>query len=124
MKRSTFLFTAAILGFALGLTMFFTPDKTAQGFGVESTPIISILFRAFGIMIFGSALIFYLIRNHADNPTFKVVLLVNFITHILGLLPDILSVKDGLLEFMKILPGQLLHLFIAIGSLIYYRRMN
>ena len=124
MKRSLFLTIVAILGFIFGALLFLFPDKAGEGFGVALTPVSSLLFRTLGGMILGSALLNFMVRKHSDSPTLKAVLATNLIMHALVMAVDIGGVSSGVLQFSKIAVGQLNHLFVGIGSLIYLVRMK
>ncbi|HNP97670.1 MAG TPA: hypothetical protein PKK99_01370 [Bacteroidia bacterium] len=124
MKRSIFFLISALLAGLFGVMMLLTPSRAAEGFGMNSTPETAILFRALGAMILSTGLMNFLVRNHPDNVTLKAVLLTNIITHALSIVADMWAVSDGVLAFSKAAPGQLTHLFVAIGSLIYYLKIK
>lgn len=66
----------------------------------------------------------FLVRNHANNETLKMVLLTNVITHGLSMVADLWAVADGVLLLNSATPGQIVHLFILVGSLIYMMKMK
>ncbi|MBX7142172.1 MAG: hypothetical protein K1X63_13940 [Chitinophagales bacterium] len=124
MKRSIFFLIAAIIAGLFGGMMLLAPAKAAEGFGILSTPESTILFRALGAMIFSTGVMNFLVRNHPDNITLKMVLLTNLVTHTLSTVADLWAVSDGILEITKAAPGLVAHLLIGIGSLIYAMKIK
>lgn len=118
MKRSTFLLISSILSFAFGILMFLLPGLAAKSLGIVSTPEATSLLRGMGGLIIGSGAVIFLLRNNKDTGTLKVLLITNIITHLLGLSADIWGVVDGVLTTSKIVPVEMTHLFVGIGSFI------
>ncbi|MEP7197407.1 MAG: hypothetical protein ABI851_12875 [Saprospiraceae bacterium] len=124
MKRSIFFLIAAIIAVLFGGMMFISPSKASEGFGMVSSADTNILFRALGAMILSTGIMNFLVRNHTDNLTLKAVLLTNVITHALSMTADLWAVSDGVLEISKAAPGQIAHLFVGFGSLIYMLKIK
>jgi hypothetical protein len=118
MKRSTFLLISSILSFAFGILMFLLPGLAAKSLGIVSTHETTSLLRGMGGLIIGSGAVIFLLRNNKDTGTLKVLLITNIITHLLGLSADIWGVADGVLTTSKIVPVEMTHLFVGIGSFI------
>jgi hypothetical protein len=124
MKRSIFLLIVALLGFLFGLFLLLLPGQAAEGFGFTSSPQTDILFRAMGGMIFGTGLLNFMVRSHPDSPTLAAVLWFNVSAHGLGLLVDMIGISDGTMELSKIAVGQVVHVFVILGSIMYLMLMR
>jgi hypothetical protein len=88
------------------------------------TPESTILFRSLGGLILASGVLNYLVRHQADSPTLKAVLIFNVVFHALSMANDFAGTAQGTLGMDKIIPGQIAHLFIGIGSAWYAMRMK
>jgi hypothetical protein len=75
-------------------------------------------------MILGSGLLNLLVRKQAASETLKAVLLANVAMHGLSMIADVSAGAAGVVQFSKIIPGQVAHLFIGIGSLVYLMKME
>ena len=124
MKRSTFLLITAIIALIFGGMMLLVPDKASEGFGLVATPESNLLFRSLGGLILGSGVLNFLVRAHEDSKTLQAVLIFNVVFHAISMANDFLGAYQGILRFDKIIPGQSVHLFIGIGSIIYLMRMK
>ena len=124
MKQQTFLLITAIASFAFGIMMFFAPNFAAGFLDIATTPQTISVLRGLGGLIIGSAAINYFLRNQDNVSVIKSLLLTNIITHLLGLSADLWGVADNALTISKMIPVELTHLFVAIGSLIYLLRLN
>ncbi len=124
MKRSLFFIIVAVLGLLFGGMMLVASDKAAEGFGLTSNPVIALLFRILGSAILSSGLLNFLVRNDANSNTLKAVLIFNIVFHGIGMCVDLSGVSSGVLEFGKIVPGLISHLFIGIGSIVYVMRIR
>jgi hypothetical protein len=124
MKRSLFLTLVAILGFLFGGMLFLAPAKAVEGFGVASSPESILFFRIMGSMILAAGLLNLLVRKEGDSNALKAVLIFNIVGHGLTMIADIGGVASGTLQFSKIAVGQVNHLFIGIGSLVYLMKMK
>lgn len=124
MKRATFLFVAAILSFVFGVIMFFAPVTGAEMIGLSATLETQSVLRGLGGLIIGSGTINLLLRNQNDTSVLRSLLLTNIVTHLLGILADVWGVGDGVLRVSKIVPVEITHLFIGLGSLIYLLKLK
>lgn len=124
MKISVFLLISAIGAFAFGCMMFFIPGFAANLLAITSTAGTISVLRGMGGLIIGSAAINFFVRNTTDADTLRAVLWTNIITHTLGLSADMWGVFDGVLTVSKMLPVEMTHLFVGIGSLIYLVRLK
>jgi uncharacterized membrane protein len=77
-----------------------------------------------GGLIIGTGFINFLLRNNIDNSTINTVLLANIATYVLGLFADVWGMSDGALTAVKIVPVEITHLFVGIGSLIYFLQLK
>ena len=66
-----------------------------------------------------SAINFFL-RKEENVAVLKGLLLANMITHLFGLSADLWGIAGGVLTIAKMAPVEFTHLFVGIGSLIYY----
>jgi hypothetical protein len=124
MKRSSFLLITAILSFAFGAMMFFVPGFAAGFLDIATTPQTISVLRGMGGLIIGSGAINYFLRNQNNTDINKSLLLTNIITHLLGLSADIWGILDGALTISKMVPVEITHVFVGIGSLIYFLQLN
>ena len=121
MKRSTFLLIAAILAFLFAALMLATPQAAADGVGMAATPETSLLFRSIGGMLLSVGLLNLMVRNHGDSNTLRAVLIFNIVLNFMGMVSDVPGFVGGFLSFSKVLPGHIVHLFIIVGSFIYWK---
>ncbi len=124
MKRSIFLLVTAFASFAFGAMMFFIPNFAAGFLAIQATPQTLSVLRGMGGLILGSGAINYFLRNQDNSKVLAALLFTNIITHLLGLSADIWGVIDGTLTIKKMAPVEITHLFVGIGSLIYYLRLK
>ena len=124
MKRSTFLLITALGSFAFGAMMFFIPDFAASFLGIDTSSQTLSVLRGMGGLIIGSGTINYFLRNQINMEVIKALLVTNIITHLLGLAADFWGVADGALTISKMAPVEMTHLFIGLGSLIYFVKVK
>ncbi len=124
MKRSIFFTIIAVLSGFFGLFMSLATSTAAEGFGMEASPQYISLMRSFGLMLFSTAVLAFLVRNDSDSKTMKSVLIFNVLGNGLGVLAGVYSVMQGTFEFAKIAPGLCVPLIGTIGFLIYLLKMN
>ena len=124
MKRSIFLLLTAIIAAIFGCMMLFVPDKAAEGFGLISNPVTTMFFHLLGGMILSAGILNFMVRNDKDSTTLKAILIFNIIFHVLGMGSDILATTSGVIEFSKIIPGYVVHIFVGVGSIIYLVKMK
>ncbi len=124
MKRSIFFLITSIIGALLGAMMLFTPAKAAESFGLETSPAINMMFGIIGGMLLGVAFLNFMVRNHGDSATLKTVLMTNIVLHAISICTDLVSVSNGVLEFSKIVPAIVIHLFVGIGAIIYAMKIK
>lgn len=124
MNRSTFFIIIAVIGFLFGCFLMLAPVKATEMFGWESTPEITLLFRTIGGFVISLGVINWLVRNEEDSYTLKAVLILNLLTHIIGMINDTNGILDGILLFKNLAVGFVVHIFVAGGSLIYLSRLN
>lgn len=123
MKRSLFLLIAALGSFAFGGMMFFVPGVAAHLLDIDAAlPVLSVL-RGMGGLIIGLGVINYLLRNEQQAGVLKALLVTNIITHALGLGADVWGAVDGAVLLRSMAPVEATHLFIGIGSCIYYLKL-
>lgn len=124
MKRSIFFLLASILGLLFGGMMLLVPEKAAEGFGLVASSESALLIRSMGGMITAAAVLNFLVRHHPDSTTLAAVLIFNIVFHAFGLLADLIGLSQGIIMLNKIIGGQVAHLFVGIGSLIYLMKIK
>ena len=124
MKRSTFLVICAITGLLFGGMFLLIPGKSAEGFGITSTPENLMLLRAMGEAILAMGVLGFLVRNDSDSKTLKSIFIFFVIYHGLGLTNDLYSVSQEIITLTKVMPGIVTHLFIGIGSIFYLMKIK
>jgi hypothetical protein len=124
MKRSNFLLITALLSFTFGALMFFVPGLAAEILAMGGDKETIAALHGMGGLIIGSGVINFLLRNQTNVDAIRSLLLANIITHLLGITADIWAVFDGALSATNIIPVEITHLFVGIGSLIYLSGLN
>lgn len=124
MKRKNFLLISALLSFGFGAMMFFLPQFASKNFGMTYTPEIGSLLRGMGGLIIGTGLINFLFRHNTSNEALKTLFIANIVTQLLGIITDFWGLYDRAITLKNILPVQVTHLFIGVGSLIYLLRLD
>lgn len=92
--------------------------------GLAATKETESVLRGLGGLIIGSGAINFFLCKQTDINTLKGLLLANVITHLLGILADVWGVSEGVLTAGKIAPVEITHLFIGIGSFIFFLRLK
>ena len=124
MNRSFFLLICSALSFVFGCILFMLPRFASQLLGLTIDIETLSVIRGMGGLIIGNGFTNLLLRKSLDVPIIKSVLIINMITHLLGLLADAWGIYDGALSFIQIIPVELTHLFIGSGSLFYYLQLG
>ena len=104
--------------------MFFISASAAESIGLTYTPQVGSVIKGIGGLIIGSGTINFLMKDITDIKSMRALLLTNIITHLFGISADILGLFDGALTFPKIIPVQVTHLFVGIGSLVYLSKLK
>lgn len=104
--------------------MFFISGAAAESLGLTYTPQIGSVIKGLGGLIIGSGTINFLMKDITDIKSMRALLLTNIITHLLGISANILGLFDGALTFPKVIPVQITHLFVGIGSLVYLSKLK
>lgn len=123
MKRSLFFTISAVIAFIFGLPSLLMPVQATEMFGISITSEISLIVRSLGGMIFSMGMLYILIRKEPDSKLMHLVLLYSTIAHTLGFAVSIYGAVF-LMPADKLAPNIGAHLFMGVGSLYYYRRMN
>lgn len=124
MKRSVFLLIAALGSFTFGSMMFLAPVLAAHLLDMDSALSTLSVLRGMGGLIIGLSFINYLLRKEQGTAVLKALLLTNILTHLLGLAADVWGAVDGAVSLHAMAPVEITHLFIGIGSCIYYFRQR
>ena len=124
MRRSTFLVITGIIATLFGGMMFFLPGMVAEGFGSVSTPFSTFLMREIGLIILCSGVLNFLVRNATDSMPLKAILIFNMVYHVTMIPIVLIGVTNGVFTIDKSLGGLAAHLFIGIGSLIYFMKIK
>jgi hypothetical protein len=124
MKRKKFLLISALLSFGFGSMLFFLPQFASKNFGMTYTPEIGSLLRGMGGLIIGTGLINFLFRKTTSSEALKALFIANIVTQFLGIIADFLGLYEEVLTLRNILPVQVTHLFIGVGSLIYLLQLE
>ena len=104
--------------------MFFLPSFATYLLGIDYTKGTAALLRGMGGLIIGTGTMNLLFRNSMNGVTVRALLLTNIITHLFGLSADIWGIADNALTFTKMVPVEITHIFIGMGSLLYLGRMS
>jgi hypothetical protein len=85
---------------------------------------IAVVFRWLGIMIVCSGILSFIVRNDSDSSTLKAILIFTAAFHLLTLIIDLIAIGQGVLKTGNLIPGIVVHSFVAIGSVIYLMKIN
>lgn len=124
MKQSHFLLATAVIAALFGGMTLFFPDKAAGTFGLTTNAESSIVFRWLGAITLCSAFLNFLVRNDNNSNTLKAVLIFTGAFHALSLIVDLMGINQGVLTLNKLIPGIILHLLIAMGSIFFIMRFK
>lgn len=124
MKRSIFFIITAVVSLLFGGLMLSAPAFASENFGLQSSPVTSLLFRSLGGMVLSLGILNYLVRNEADSIALKAVLIINIISHSISMGNDLFGVSQGILVFSKLAGGVVAHVFILVGSAVYLFKMK
>jgi hypothetical protein len=115
MSRTIFLTLAATIAVSVGTFAFVLPGSLLESKGVSSIEA-AIWTREVGALLIAIGIIAFLVRNHQDSPTLKVLMLGNFIAQ-LGLLPiELLAYQTGTISLLAgIVPNTVIHTLLAAG---------
>jgi hypothetical protein len=91
---------------------------------IAATPQTISVLRGMGGLIIGSGAINYFLRHQLQPDIVKSLLITNIVTHLLGLSADIWGIAEGVLNIAKMAPVEIIHLFVASGSIIYLLRLS
>lgn len=92
MKSSTIMSIAAVLAALFGLAFFLVPVQTMAVYGITLDASGVSLGRYVGATFLGIAVLNWLVRNAADSPTFRAIVLGDLVLSALGL---VVAVLDG-----------------------------
>lgn len=125
MQRKTFLTIVGAIGLVIGFIALFLPAVILTGKGVPPNPAPLVWVREVGVLILALSAIALLVRNDADSPTMRALLLGNAFVHA-GLLPiEILAWQGGVItRFDGIAPNSVLHVVVASGMIFYASRVR
>ncbi|KAF2508764.1 hypothetical protein EYY60_16725 [Flavobacterium zhairuonense] len=124
MKRSLFFAIAGVGSLGFGIVMYLFPEFISAIFGMKSSPETSSLYKGLAGLIIGSGVLNFLVKNEHDSAVLKKVLIANMVGHFFGITADIWGLLNGVLSFSGIAPVELVHLFVGLGSFIYYRKIK
>ncbi len=122
MSLSAFLLSVAIVSGLFGLAALLLPQNVAKGYGFASTPENNYLFRVIGGMVLSAGVLNFLTRQTRDPAAIQAVLIFNLVFYTIRFSNDMLALKKGLFSWRNIYVGELIHLFILFGSLIFLIR--
>jgi hypothetical protein len=124
MNRSIFLLLTSVIAFLFGGMMLVSPDKASETFGIAFSPEIGIVFRWLGVMIVCSGILNFIVRKDSGTSTLKAVLIFTAAFHALSLLIDFVGIGQGVLKIGNLIPGIVVHSFVAVGSVFYLLKIK
>jgi hypothetical protein len=92
------LIIGAALAALFGLAMIFAPDSMANGFGLEMTDSVRVVFRDLGATLLGLAAINWLARNDAGSPALWAVLAGNAVVQLMEVIVNLANLSQGYLN--------------------------
>jgi|688.fasta_scaffold728882_1 hypothetical protein len=124
MNRSIFLLLTAVIALFFGGMMLVAPDKASETFGLAFSPEIGIVFRWLGVMIVCSGILNFIVRKDNATSTLKAVLIFTAAFHALSLFIDFVGIGQGILKIGNLIPGIVVHSFVAVGSVFYLLKIK
>lgn len=119
MPRSFFLLITAILAFLLGGMMLICPKLAAEGFGIPCNAPNQLLLQSLGAFVICGGYLNFSVRNQTDSVFLRYILVFNLLLHVLGLGIEGYASCEDILAFSQLLPGLLIHVFVAGGAAWY-----
>jgi hypothetical protein len=116
LTRKLFLTIAAIIALAVGSMAFLLPATVLASKGIVLNTGAEVWMREVGVLLIGLGILVLMVRNHADSPTLRAVLIANMLVQ-LGLLPiEITAYAQGVIpDITGIIPNSVVHVILAIG---------
>ncbi len=126
MKRSTFLRVTSVIVLSIGGFAMIAPgDFIANVKYADPSETANVMMRTVGILLLTIGVLNFLVRNHADSPTLRAVLIANLFLQI-GIMPiDPAAYAAGVYRTLgSFAPNTLLHIALACGFGFYIVRMK
>ncbi|WP_395066132.1 hypothetical protein [Flavobacterium sp.] len=125
MTRKTFLTTASIIAFSVGIFALLFPSILLDSKGV--TPLYGTLVwtRETGLLLLSIGVIAFLIRKNDDSETLKAFLFGNSFIQIGLFIIELSAYFDGIITKLSgIIPNLILHILLAIGFIHFWATMK
>jgi hypothetical protein len=124
MKLKLFLTLSAIICFLFGLPSLLFPFEATAQFGMTLQPESSLVVRSLGGMILSMGVLYFLVRHENESLLLKKILFYSAVAHILGLAVTLYGMAAVILPADKLIPNLAVHLFMGVGSILYWNRMK
>ncbi len=124
MKRTVFFLVVAGLSILMSGALLAAPDKLALENGLEATARILSLYRLTGGLVLSIGILNLLVSRQTDSPSLRAVLVCNVVNHVVNLVNDLVLMGQVNGTIAQNLPFIVVHVFIAVGSLFFIRRMK
>jgi hypothetical protein len=125
MSRKSFLMLTSFVALAVGLFALGAP-AVLLGTVKLAAPSSSanVMARTVGVLLITVGVLDFLVRDHADSPTLRAILIANLLLQLLIVPIDPLAYVSGVFHTLgSFLPNTILHLVLAGGFAFYLAKM-
>lgn len=125
MKRSTFLFVAAIIPLLFGTVMMFLPEQMlSNSLTAEPDLQTRAVTQWVGFGVFTIGLITLLSRNDSGSVALKAVMIGNIVFHALGICFDIYHYSIDVMTLSGLITGLIPHLLLIFGFVYFLSKFT
>ena len=123
MQQKTFLTLAATIALGVGSTAVLFPAALLASKGTLPSAAADLWMREVGVLLLCIGVVAVLVRNHADSPTLRVLMLGNLLVQLGLLVTEVLGYANGVITLLSgVLPNALLHVVLAAGFAYFWLR--
>ena len=123
MQQKTFLSIAAAIALAVGTVAALFPAALLASKGTLPSAAADLWMREVGVLLVCIGVMAGLVRNHADSPTMRVLMLGNLLVQLGLLVTEVQGYANGVItQLSGLVPNAVLHVVLAAGFAYYWRR--
>lgn len=126
MSRKTFMTIVAAIASAIGLLALLSPvTLLVEVKHAAAHPDAIVMARTVGVALLSVGVLNFLVRSHRDSSTMRAILAANLVLQLAILPIDPLAYLAGTFETQgSFVPNTILHLALAVGFAIYWRKCS
>lgn len=123
MQQKTFLTVAAAIALIVGAIAVLFPAALLASKGTLPSAAADVWMREVGVLLVCIGVIASLVRNHADSPTLRVLMLGNLLVQLGLFATEALAYASGVITKLSgVMPNSILHLLLATGFAYFWLR--